>query len=69
MVRTPKKISEQQRKAIMKLLSKKSGVDANQIRSEISRVMKGGTPPPRYAAKGGLMTKKKKGKKDASKKR
>lgn len=54
----------------MKLLSKKKGVDAAQIRNEIAQVMKGGTPVPRYASKGGYMIKKKKGAtKNAPKKR
>ena len=54
----------------MKLLAKKKGVDTNQIRSEIARVLKGGTAIPRYASKGGYMTKKKKNAtKNAPKKR
>lgn len=70
MARIPKKLTAEQRKAIMKLLSKKKGVDANEIRSEISRVLKGGTAIPRYASKGGYMEKKKKGAtKNAPKKR
>lgn len=56
----PKKLTAEQRKAIMKLLSKKKGVDANQIRAEIAQVLKGGTAVPRYASKGGHITKKKK---------
>ena len=70
MARIPKKLTAEQRKAIMKLLSKKKGVDAAQIRNEIAQVMKGGTPVPRYASKGGYMTKEKKGAtKNAPKKR
>ena len=70
MARIPKKLTAEQRKAIIKLLAKKKGVDAAQIRNEIAQVMKGGTPVPRYANKGGYMTKKKKGAtKNAPKKR
>lgn len=70
MARIPKKLTAEQRRAIMKLLAKKKGVDAAQIRNEIAQVMKGGTPVPRYASKGGYMTKKKKGAtKNATKKR
>ena len=54
----------------MKLLAKKKGVDASQIRNEIAQVMKGGTAIPRYASKGGYISKKKKGAtKNATKKR
>jgi len=68
--RIPKKLTAEQRKAIIKLLAKKKGVDAAQIRNEIAQVMKGGTPVPRYASKGGYMEKKKKGAtKNAPKKR
>jgi len=56
----PKKLTAEQRKAIMKLLAKKKGVDTNQIRSQIAQVMKGGTPIPQYASKGGYINKKKK---------
>jgi hypothetical protein len=66
----PKNLTAEQRKAIMKLLQKKKGVDASEIRNEIAQVLKGGTPLPRYASKGGYMTKKKKGvTKNATKKR
>jgi len=68
--RIPKKLTAEQRKAIVKLLSKKKGVDTAQIRNEIAQVLKGGTAVPRYASKGGYMEKKKKGAtKNASKKR
>ncbi|MDA1210224.1 MAG: hypothetical protein O3A41_04245 [Bacteroidetes bacterium] len=54
----------------MKLLAKKKGVDTNEIRSQIAQVMKGGTPIPQYASKGGYIKKKKKGAtKNATKKR
>lgn len=70
MARIPKKLTAEQRKAIMKLLAKKKGVDTNQIRSEIAQVLKGGAAIPRYASKGGYMTKKKKNAtKNATKKR
>ena len=70
MARFPKKLTAEQRKAIMKLLAKKKGVDTAQIRSEIARVMKGGARIPTYASKGGYITKKKKGAtKNATKKR
>ena len=66
----PKNLTAEQRKAIIKLLQKKKGVDASEIRNEIAQVLKGGTPLPRYASKGGYMTKKKKGAtKNATKKR
>ena len=61
MARIPKKLTAEQRRAIMKLLAKKKGVDAAQIRNEIAQVMKGGTAIPRYASKGGYIKKKKKG--------
>ena len=54
----------------MKLLAKKKGVDAAQIRNEIAQVMKGGARIPTYASKGGYIKKKKKGAtKNATKKR
>ena len=66
----PKKLTAEQRKAIMKLLAKKKGVDASQIRNEIAKVMKGGTKIPTYASKGGYISKKKKNAtKNAPKKR
>lgn len=70
MARIPKKLTAEQRNAIMKLLAKKKGVDTNEIRSQIAQVMKGGTPIPQYASKGGYIKKKKKGAtKNATKKR
>jgi len=65
----PKKLTAEQRKAIMKLLAKKKGVDANEIRNEIARVLKGGASVPRYASSGGYITKKKGATKNATKKR
>ena len=70
MARLPKQLTAEQRKAIMKLLAKKKGVDAAQIRNEIAQVMKGGARIPTYASKGGYIKKKKKGAtKNATKKR
>lgn len=66
----PKNLTAEQRKAIIKLLQKKKGVDASEIRNEIAQVLRGGTPPARYVSKGGYITKKKKGAtKNATKKR
>jgi len=66
----PKNLTAEQRKAIMKLLAKKKGVDTNEIRSEIAQVLKGGARVPTYASKGGYIKKKKKGAtKNATKKR
>ena len=70
MARIPKKLTAEQRKAIMKLLAKKKGVEAAQIRNEVAQVMKGGARIPTYASKGGYIKKKKKGAtKNATKKR
>jgi F0F1-type ATP synthase delta subunit len=62
----PKNLTAEQRNAIMKLLAKKKGVDASEIRNEIAQILRGGS----YVSKGGYITKKKKGAtKNATKKR
>tara|TARA_R100000479_G_C6317204_1_gene176291 strand:+ start:195 stop:383 length:189 start_codon:yes stop_codon:yes gene_type:complete len=56
-MRLPKKLTKEQRVALLKLLQKKKGVDSAEIRAEVAKILKGGTAIPRFASKGGLMKK------------
>ena len=53
-MRLPKKLTKEQRVALLKLLQKKKGVDSAEIRAEVAKILKGGAAIPRFASKAHL---------------
>ena len=56
-MRLPKKLTKEQRIALLKLLQKKKGVDSAQIRAEVDKILKGVYAIPLCVNKCGLMKK------------